>query len=266
MTDDGVTEPFAAIVCGIDGSDESIEAARQAGRLATAGADFTLVGIVNEGAAVMIGWPSVPIARATRISRETIDAGMQRALKVLPPHLTVHRSIVTGPPAPLSAIEARARDATVIAVGSHGNSRAAGIVLGSVATSLLHEGPCSVLLTRGASGPQFPEAIVVGIDGSEPSRRAAGVAAAIAERTGARLTGLVAMGGGRASPADVGSIVDDNGGFHLTDDPRDPVDSLSGAHADLVVIGSRGLRGVRALGSVSERVAHRAAGSVLVVR
>jgi nucleotide-binding universal stress UspA family protein len=34
----------------------------------------------------------------------------------------------------------------------------------------------------------------------------------------------------------------------------------------LVVLGSRGMHGVRALGSVSERVAHRAASSVLVVK
>ena len=36
--------------------------------------------------------------------------------------------------------------------------------------------------------------------------------------------------------------------------------------ASLVVVGSRGLGGVRALGSVSERVAHRAPCSVLIVR
>ncbi len=36
--------------------------------------------------------------------------------------------------------------------------------------------------------------------------------------------------------------------------------------ADLVVVGSRGLRGIRALGSVSERVAHEALCPVLVVR
>jgi hypothetical protein len=35
---------------------------------------------------------------------------------------------------------------------------------------------------------------------------------------------------------------------------------------DLIVVGSRGLHGPRALGSVSERVAHRAPCSVLVVR
>jgi len=38
------------------------------------------------------------------------------------------------------------------------------------------------------------------------------------------------------------------------------------AEADLVVVGSRGLHGLRALGSVSERVAHTASCSALVVR
>jgi nucleotide-binding universal stress UspA family protein len=36
--------------------------------------------------------------------------------------------------------------------------------------------------------------------------------------------------------------------------------------ADLIVVGSRGLHGLKALGSVSERVAHQARSSVLVVR
>jgi nucleotide-binding universal stress UspA family protein len=35
---------------------------------------------------------------------------------------------------------------------------------------------------------------------------------------------------------------------------------------DLLVLGSRGLRGLRALGSVSERVAHQAPCSLLVLR
>jgi nucleotide-binding universal stress UspA family protein len=38
------------------------------------------------------------------------------------------------------------------------------------------------------------------------------------------------------------------------------------ADADLVVVGSRGLHGLAAVGSVSERVAHQAKSSVLVVR
>jgi nucleotide-binding universal stress UspA family protein len=47
-----------------------------------------------------------------------------------------------------------------------------------------------------------------------------------------------------------------------------PVDALvvASEHADLVVVGSRGVTGIRALGSVSERVGHEARSSVLVVR
>ena len=49
---------------------------------------------------------------------------------------------------------------------------------------------------------------------------------------------------------------------------RGPVGALVdfSHEVDLLVVGSRGLRGVRALGSVSERVAHQAHCSVLVVR
>ena len=47
-----------------------------------------------------------------------------------------------------------------------------------------------------------------------------------------------------------------------------PVDRLVGAVEadDLLVVGSRGLHGARTLGSVSERVAHKAPCSVFVVR
>jgi len=53
-------------------------------------------------------------------------------------------------------------------------------------------------------------------------------------------------------------------------DHRPPVEALieraAEVDADLLVVGSRGVHGMAALGSVSERVAHRAGCSVLVVR
>ena len=41
---------------------------------------------------------------------------------------------------------------------------------------------------------------------------------------------------------------------------------LRSLRPDLLILGSRGLRGLRSLGSVSERVAHGSDASVLVVR
>jgi nucleotide-binding universal stress UspA family protein len=257
---------FARIACGVDGSDASIDAVRQIARLAPEGAEVTLFGVANESAAVSIGWPDFPISHAAKVSRETIEAGIEAARAELPGHLTLQSGIVTGPPAPLSVVEAKVRNATVVAIGSHGHRRMSGILLGSVATALVHSAPCSVLLCRPSRSEAFPNSIVVGLDGSAHSRLAAGHAAAIAARTGAELRGLVAMGGAAVDYGEVRSIVIDNGGFLLTDDERDPVDTFAGVEADLLVLGSRGLRGVRALGSVSERAAHRAGCSVLVIR
>ena len=61
----------------------------------------------------------------------------------------------------------------------------------------------------------------------------------------------------------VATIVGDRHGLS-----GNPVDVLvaSAADADLLVVGSRGLRGLKSLGSVSERVAHQARCSVLIVR
>ena len=84
-----------------------------------------------------------------------------------------------------------------------------------------------------------------------------------ADRFGSELTIAVATGG---------KLVDLEPVWELTPyfvrDPGRPVEALVGLAAsfDLLVVGSRGLHGVAALGSVSERVAHRAPCSVLVVR
>ena len=57
----------------------------------------------------------------------------------------------------------------------------------------------------------------------------------------------------------------DRGYTSSADNPVDALLSFAGA-SDLLVVGSRGLKGIRSLGSVSERVAHEAVCSVLVVR
>jgi nucleotide-binding universal stress UspA family protein len=257
---------FARVACGIDGSDASIGTVRQVAQLVPEGAEVTLFGVANEDAAVSIGWPAMPIAHATKVPRDAIEAGIARAREMLPAHVSVQTGIVTGPPVALSVAEAKVRDATVMAIGSHGHRRMSGILIGSVATALVHAAPCSVLLARPGTDDAFPRSIVVGLDGSAQSREAARHAAAIAGRTGASLRGLVAMGGAPVDYGEVRSIVIDSGGFLLTDDKRDPVDAFSDVDADLLVLGSRGLRGVHALGSVSERAAHRAGCSVLVIR
>jgi nucleotide-binding universal stress UspA family protein len=152
---------------------------------------------------------------------------------------------------------------TLVAVGSSGTGRLLGIVEGSVATSIIHHSPCSVLVARPAKNG-FPRRIVVGIDGSVESAAAYAASRYLAERFDAELRALVAWGGKGVNERLVVAITE---GEH-DDDHDPPAEALTHAaeYADLVVVGSRGLHGLSALGSVSERVAHTASCSALVVR
>jgi nucleotide-binding universal stress UspA family protein len=80
---------------------------------------------------------------------------------------------------------------TLVVVGSHGQGRIRGIVLGSTATELVHKAPCPVLVARTA-GADFPRRIVVGVDGSPESAAAYAVARHLTERFSAELRPVVA--------------------------------------------------------------------------
>jgi len=121
-----------------------------------------------------------------------------------------------------------------------------------------------VLLARapGRLGDGFPQSIVVGVDGSSPSRRALDVGRELSDRLGVPLRALAASGGKPVRWEGLREIED------LQWTEQGPVPGLveASAGADLLVAGSRGLHGLAALGSVGERVAHRAHCSMLIVR
>ena len=108
-----------------------------------------------------------------------------------------------------------------------------------------------------------PRAIVVGVDGSGESVLAAAVAFRLGARFGIEVWPIAARGGKDFDLAAVNTIA-----TSVLVEEGAPVDALiAGAvRGDLLVVGSRGLHRARALGSVSERVAHQAPCSVLVVR
>jgi nucleotide-binding universal stress UspA family protein len=123
-----------------------------------------------------------------------------------------------------------------------------------------------VLVARPGYDPaRFPVRVVVGIDGSAESLAALAAAAAIRRRAGGT---LVVVTAGREQEPAVAALQGFDAPHDLVPTPDRPVDALVAAAqtADLTVVGSRGLHGARALGSVSERVAFRASSSVLVVR
>lgn len=274
MTDHG--GPFERVVCGIDGTRESFEAARQAGRLAAAGGRVLLVGVVELYAALDGRWgPERGRWRISAPSDRKLDdlmaelrgraaRSLEQAREQLGDAVAVETRVVDGTPSETLRELAAGEGAALLAVGTHGGGRLSGLAVGEATTLLLHDPVTSVLVARAPFDPaRFPSRIVVGIDGSEPSRRALAAAAAIAAR-GAHLTVVAAGRGGDTDPAALEEMA---GAHELVVVTEPPVDALVEAAqtADLLVVGSRGLHGARSLGSVSERVAHGAASSVLVV-
>jgi nucleotide-binding universal stress UspA family protein len=253
-----VVSVFDIVVCGIDESPEGLEALRQAERLRPPSSRLHLLTAAERALAVHAGWGASGVL-------EQIEAGardaLARALERAAADTTSR--LVDGNPTECLLREAESEHATLLAVGSHGQSRIAGIILGGTATALLHSAPCSVLVARRPRvGLEFPAAVVVGLDGSTESRRALEIARDLGARLDVPVRSLAASGG---KPVAWDGLRDVEG---LEWSEQQPVTALveASAGADLLVLGSRGLHGLASLGSVSERVASRAHSSVLVVR
>lgn len=260
--------PFGRVVCGIDGSPAASEAAREAALLAPDGGHIFLVGVLAPDlvdsltSALPGGTTAVEDA-----GRKAARADLAGARSGIRDGVEITTTVRSGPPGPMLEAEARRVMADTVAVGSHGYGRTVGLVVGSVATWLIHNATCSVLVARATATQRFPASIVVGLDGSDASLQARESARKIAGRVGAPLHVVHVLDG--RFPA--GGLQRELGLDEEIEEVRadwSAADGLSArvGPADLLVVGSRGLHGIRALGSVSEAVAHNSPSSVLVVR
>jgi nucleotide-binding universal stress UspA family protein len=252
---------FSRVLCGVDETAESLAAVRQSGALLAPGGRLSLVVVVNTGAAAQAG---VTATRAAAQLESTAARAMQVAQGQVPAGIEAATRVIRGRRIPVLKALIEEERPDLVAVGTHGRRRASGIALGGVMTTLLHDVRCSVLVARSALPDRsFPKSILVGMDGSAESASALACAREVAQSSGAHLTVVAALGGKGIDGDRIAELEPD-----LEQAPGKPVDVLiaRSARHDLVVLGNRGLHGLRALGSVSERVAHRAQCSVLVVR
>jgi nucleotide-binding universal stress UspA family protein len=237
---------FTHIIAGVDGSDESMAAVAQAARLAAPETELVLAAYDEP---------------ESRVSRR--DA-LTSAMAVVPAGQRVESVERSGMASDALVESAGEEGADLVSVGSHGVGRIAGILIGSVVTNVLHRAPCSVLVARPSDADPWPRAVLVGVDGSDPSVKAYEAAASLASRFDVALRPLVSIYGQSGYELEAARAAAPG----IETQEANAVEALvhAASEGDLIVVGSRGLRGVKALGSVSERVAHEASTSVLVVR
>jgi nucleotide-binding universal stress UspA family protein len=245
---------FDRVVCGLDGTPESLTAVQQARRLRAPDGSLLLVAATNLAKAAHAGMAA---SHAAGLLRNEAEEAIAQARALGP----AAEKIVDGEP--VSVLLRESEQATLLALGSHDRRRTAGILLGTVSARMLREAPCSVLIARPARDPDtWPQAIVAGVDGSAESALAVAAARSAASSCGASLRVVSATGDqvDRDAAEGVAPELEEQDGRALG------VLVSESETADLVIVGSRGLQGVKALGSVSERIAHQASCSVLVVR
>lgn len=259
---------FPSILCGVDGSRIAAEAARQAAILAGDGARLALLGVAwEEGSGASARATIEPHRLAAALETARLEA---RSLGVSPSVETRESRDDT------ATLLAEAAQHDLLVLGASAPSRATGLLAGSTATAAAHGSPVPVLLARRPpDGVEFPGSILAAIDGTPATTGVATTAASLARAHDAQVTVVAPRGVGvterRRIAEAIATIAVTTGAEPLVLDEHSAAHkAIAGAaatvEAGLVVIGSRGLQGVHALASVSERVAHEAPCSVLILR
>jgi len=250
---------YHRIVVGVDGSESGFEALRQALLLLPPEGVLHAVTVIDDTAAVHAGAGSRAVAE---INADALRA-RDEAARMLEGRTLCKTHLIHGVPSRTLLAVAGTEHADLLVIGGRHRSRIAGILLAGTMTTVLRNAACSVLLAIIRPGEVWrPQRIIVGLDGSAHSLAALGVADEFAARFNGTVSTTASLGGKLiAKDGEWTARVDEWPVAH----PVDALDDAS-ATADLVVISSRGLHGVKTLGSVGERVAHRARCSVLLAR
>jgi nucleotide-binding universal stress UspA family protein len=252
----GEPQVFERIICGVDGTPASLVALRQALRLQDENGSVLLSAVANLAQAAQAG---IAAPHAAELLQHEAEAALAEAQVIAP---SASSKLADGDPVSVLLKQAEAERATLIAVGSHGRRRAAGLLLGTVAARMLRDSTCSVLIARPARDSEaWPRTVVAGVDGSPESAAAFTVARSVAARFGGNVRAVASTKDhlDREAAQAIAPGLEEHG------EPAVNVLVAGSESADLLVVGSRGLHGLKALGSVSERVAHQARSSVLVV-
>ncbi len=265
---DDASLPFADILCAVDGSRGSAEAVRQAIALCDPG---TAIGFLAVYYAVGVG-----LAAQAELSEQRARAALDEAA-LLAQRASVHASTELRSGTPTSdLLLAEGAKHDLLVLGCRGGSRIGGIMLGSTATQIAHRTEQALLVARRtADGNEVPQSILLATAGSSGSWAAARMSTRLAQARNSELRVVYVPDG--THPERYREVLKQVAVIEQATGAPPPVIDAPGHAAEriieaaragqssLIAIGRRGVRGIKALGSVSERVVHHAPCSVLVV-
>jgi nucleotide-binding universal stress UspA family protein len=264
-THNGSSASFTDVLCAVDGHEGSLQAVEQAASLTAPGGRVTLLTVTSYRS---------PGDRGAAIGPRTAKEILDRAEGILE-RAHVDHTVEVDPAAPPAEVILEwmlGRD--LLTIGAPSSSLLSGMFIKGVGEAALDAFTTPLLIARApAEGQHFAQRILVASDGQEGSDELVALAGGLARVTGGDLT-LFHDAPHEARPPRIerqlqslrehaDGAVDvrvQAGGAHTT-----IVESAAEIDASLVVMGSRGLHGLRALGSVGRRVAHSGHCSVLLV-
>ena len=139
---------FDRILLAVDGSEHALHAARKAAEMARTmnPSEFRIV-VSYDSIPTYLGEPNMQLAiDARKIEAEEILSRAVKEVGNIPRE--IHTEIIEGDAAEAIIDVATTRGSDVIAMGSRGFGRLAGLLLGSTSQKVLAHAPCSVLIVR----------------------------------------------------------------------------------------------------------------------
>lgn len=260
---------FTNILCAVDGNEGGFVAVEQAAALAGPGGQMTLLAVTSFRSGGESRSPAIGPTQAQHIMDRATEiaegAGVQARVEVDP----------ATPPAQVILDWSARHD--LLAIGAPKTSWLGGMFIAGVADTALGSFTIPLLAARpGAAARPFADRIIVASDGREDSDQLLELGLQMARERGAQMTLLHASGheaqarrdrveeqGRRLEQTAGGSsheVLVEHGHAHNV-----ILAAAESKSASLVLMGSRRLDGLRAIGSVSRRVVHEAPCSVLLV-
>ena len=265
MTDSPV---FKDILCAVDGSKASAAAVRMAACLAAPGGRVTFLAVTGLKGSAQNAQGAISPSHAEAI----VDTAKQVAEKA-----GVDSTGIVDPDRPPSeVILERASEHDLLTIGAPAGSWLGELIVGGVAAAALSQFTTPMLVVRESfDGPLEGRQIVVASDGLDGSDEIVKLAGGLAASQHARVTLLHTLGAESASrPTEIeaqGRALEQAApGMSETCIEAGKaweaiVEAAHRTDAAIVVVGSRRLRGLRVLGSVSRHVVYHAPCSVLLL-